>query len=270
MPYELIVSQGRIADRTPGALPGAALTAQALGKRSGLKPIVIGAPSSALKDDWSKSLPEARETLDALCNAVNETLLRGNKPLMVANTCSASLATLPVVARNHPDAIVLWIDAHGDFNTPQTTESGYLGGMVLAAACGLWDSGHGSGLDPAQVVVVGARDIDPAEAELLRQAGVRVLSPAEATPEAILSIIDRAPVWIHVDWDVLEPHHVPAAYAIANGLLPAQLRAIFEAIPEQQIAGIELAEFEAAGDEADDMVAVTCLLDIVSPLEGTR
>lgn len=45
--------------------------------------------------------------------------------------------------------MVLWIDAHVEFNTPDTTDSGYLGGMVLAAVCGLWGSGHSAGRDPS-------------------------------------------------------------------------------------------------------------------------
>ncbi|HEV7319744.1 MAG TPA: arginase family protein [Ensifer sp.] len=270
MPYDLILCQGRIADRTPGAIPGAALTAEALSKRTGLRATVIGAPAPAREDDWSESLPEAGQALAGLQHAVAETLQRGSKPLVVANTCSASLATLPVVARKHPDVVVLWIDAHGDFNTPETTESGYLGGMVLSAACGLWDSGHGSGLNPAQIVILGARDIDAPEALLMQRAGIRTLSPAEATPEAMHAIIGDKPVWIHVDWDVLEPDHVPAAYAIKDGLLPGQLRAIFEIIPEAQIAGIELAEFEATQDKLKDAAAIECLLHIVWPLKAMR
>lgn len=270
MTYELIVSQGRIADRTPGAIAGAALTAKGLGEAIGLPGTFIGAPSPAKHDDWSASLPEARETLVGLQDAVRHILMRGNTPLMIANTCSASLASLPVVARERPNAVVLWIDAHGDFNTPDTTDSGYLGGMLLAAACGLWDSGHGNGLDPAQVVIAGARDIDPAEGDLLARSGVRVLPPAEVTPAAILAAIGDAPVWIHIDWDVLEPDHVPAAYAIAGGLLPRRLRAIFEAIPAGRIIGIELAEFEASGDASRDVAAVNVILDTVSPLFETR
>lgn len=264
--YELILSQGRIGDRTAGAIPGAALTAGTLHKQFGLTPIAVGAPSPPKDDDWSTSLPEAQNTLAALQNAVSEILLRGNKPLIVANTCSAGLATLPVIAREYPDTIILWVDAHGDFNTPQTTESGYLGGMVLAAVCGLWDSGHGKGLNPAQVVIVGARDIDPAEEDLLRRTGVRVLSPAEASPETILSLIGDAPVWIHVDWDALEPNYVPAAYAIPNGLHPDTLRAMFAAIPSQQIAGVELAEFEASGDDVKDASSMAFLIHAVSSL----
>ncbi|NLR99829.1 arginase family protein [Rhizobium sp. P38BS-XIX] len=264
--YELILSQGRIADRTPGAIAGAALTAEAIAKLTGLTPIAVGTPSPSRLDDWSTSLPDAQETLTSLRNAVATALQRGRKPLMVANTCSASLASLPVAFAHHPDAVLLWIDAHGDFNTPRTTQSGYLGGMVLAAACGLWDSGHGQGIDPIRVVIVGARDIDAAEEQLLTQSGVHVISPADANPEAIRSAIGDAPVWIHVDWDVLEPNYVPAAYAIPAGLHPDSLRAIFRALPAEQIVGIELAEFEASGNNIEDASALAVIIDVISPV----
>src|SRR5262249_3257527 len=163
-----------------------------------------GTPSLAKHDDWSISLSEARETLAKLQAEVTSIFDRDNTPLMAMNTCSASLATLPVVARFYPEATILWIDAHGDFNTPETTESGYLGGMVLAAVCGLWESGFGQGVDPGRIVIAGARDVDPIEAMLLERAGVRSLSPAATDPDSILSLVDDRPVWIHVDWDSLE------------------------------------------------------------------
>ena len=270
MTFQLILSQGRIADRTPGAIAGAALTAEALSRLTGLEPVVVGNPAPAQNDDWSTSLPAARETLVALEAAVRMALQHGSVPLLANNTCSASLATLPAVAQMRPDAIILWIAAHGDFNTPQTTASGYLGGMALAAACGLWDSGHGAGVDPARVVLIGARDIDPQELGLLQAAGVRIIRPEQAMPEAVLAAIGEAPVWVHVDWDVLEPDHVPAAYTVRGGLLPDRLRAIFEALPPNRIAGIELAEFEASGHAGTDEAAMHCLCGIVSPLLSGR
>lgn len=270
MPFELVVSQGRLADRSPGAIRGAELTADAVGKLSGLEPIVVGTPSRHKIDDWSSSLPEARETLEALQNNVSAIISRDNKPFMIANTCSASLATLPILARNYPDATILWIDAHGDFNTPETTASGYLGGMVLAAACGLWESGMGAGIDPSKVVIAGARDIDQLERDALLRVGVRFLSPADSRPETILRMIGDNPVWIHTDWDVLEPGFVPAAYAIPGGLVPEKLRAIFEAIPQHQIVGIELAEFEASGDETENAASLAHLIHAISPLLSKR
>ena len=51
--------------------------------------------------------------------------------------------------RLDPDVRIVWLDAHGDFNTPETSASGYLGGMCLAAACGRWDAGSATAFDPA-------------------------------------------------------------------------------------------------------------------------
>ncbi len=270
MTFELIVSQGRIADRTSGAIPGAALTAGLLTSLTGLERLDIGQISPAKNDHWSTALLEAGTTLTALQEAITRTIGRGNRPLMVANTCSASLASLPIAARAHPDAVLLWIDAHGDFNTPFTTESGYLGGMALAAACGMWDSGHQSGIDPKNTIVIGGRDIDTAEADLMNDAGLRIIPPSRATPETILSEIGDRDIWVHVDWDVLEPHNVPAAYAIADGLLPEQLRNIFSALPRHRVVGLELAEFEASGNWTEDEAALRVIADIVSPILSER
>lgn len=269
MIFDLIVSQGRIADRTSGAIPGAELTAKALTGHIQGETTIIGTPSPAQADDWQASLPQARDTLTALRKAITHSFERGNIPILVANTCSASLASLPMAAHRHPEAIILWIDAHGDFNTPETTGSGYLGGMVLAGACGQWDSGHGAGLDPRKVILVGARDIDAGERALLVQAGVRTIAPEKATPQAVLEEIGEAPVWIHVDWDVLEPGYVPAAYKVPEGLLPEQVKAIFAALRARQIVGVELAEFEASENPAENAKAISIIADTVAPLFRT-
>ncbi|MBB3193462.1 arginase family protein [Roseateles terrae] len=262
----LIVSQGRVADRAPRMIEGAARTARALQQRYGCSIQSVGVPQPHAHDDWRDSLPQARDTLLGLRDAIDRSLRRDPLTVMLSNTCSASLASLPRVAQSMPEAVVLWIDAHGDFNTPATTGSGYLGGMVLAGACGLWDSGHGAGLRPHQVMLVGARDIDPPEQALLTQAGVRILPPAQVTPEAVLAAIGTAPVWVHIDWDVLDPGHLPADYSVPEGLHPAQIRALFEAIPAGQLRGIELAEFNASLDEQVNAAALDVILDIVAPV----
>ncbi|MFJ4225087.1 arginase family protein [Microbacterium sp. NPDC089695] len=259
--FSLIVSQGRVADRTDGALVGARLVGDALARLLDTEPQVIGSPTGSVTDDWSAALPEAEATLHGLRDAVGAAIDSGLTPLLATNTCAASLGTLPTVAQRHPDAVVLWIDAHGDFNTPQTTDSGYLGGMVLAAACGLWDSGHGAGIDPRRVIVVGGRDIDPAEAVLLSDAGVTVLAPAESTAERVAELVAGRPVWIHVDWDVLEPGYIPAAYRVADGMLPHQIAAIFAALPADAVKGVEFAEFEAGDADVPERVSLELVLE---------
>ncbi|TFB92293.1 MULTISPECIES: arginase family protein [unclassified Cryobacterium] len=263
---DLIVSQGRVADRASGMIGGAALTAKAFEEQYGLKGRYIGEPSLPAKDDWSISLPQAQATLLALGEALRSSIRDGNFPVISANTCSASLASLPVVAQEHPDAVVLYIDGHGDFNTPETTDTGYLGGMVLSGACGFWDSGHGSGLQSENAILVGSRDIDAAEKEALNLAGVRVIPPEHATAAEVVKAVNGARVWVHIDWDVLEPGHVPADYTVPGGLLPTQLREILQAIQPEQFIGIEMAEFNVTGVDATDNLAVETILDIVNPV----
>jgi arginase/N-omega-hydroxy-L-arginine amidinohydrolase len=115
-------------------------------------------------------------------------------------------------------------------------------------------------------VLVGARDIDGAERRLLDAAGVRIIPPAQATPRNVLRAVGDAPIWIHIDWDVLEPGYLPADYSVPDGLVPAQIRALFEAIPLDRIRGIELAEFNASTDEATNEKAVAVILDMVAPV----
>lgn len=265
--FDLTICQGRVADRTEGAIPGARLAGETLAQEFGLTPTVVGTPSAGRQDDWTEALPEARNTLEALHRRVDETFTNADVPLLVTNTCAASLGTLPALAAHRPEAVVLWVDAHGDFNTPQTTDSGYLGGMVLAAACGLWDSGHGAGINPRQVVLVGARDLDKPEEKLLRDCGATILTPTHSDPATVLKHIAGREVWVHIDWDVLEPGYIPAAYKVPGGLLPRDVRVILEAIPGENFAGIEFAEFESQNPEKDKR-ALTMITETVSPLLG--
>jgi len=167
--------------------------------------------------------------------------------------------------------MVLWVDAHGDFNTPDTSESGYLGGMVLGAACGQWNSGYGAGLKPSQVALVGVHDIDGEERDLLINAGVQIVPPNNVNPEALQKIIGDSKVWIHIDWDVLEPGQIPADYKVSGGLLLPELIRTFELIPSDQILGLELAEFSADEiDSKENKLAISNILSVVNALLNTN
>lgn len=266
MSIKVIVSQGRAADRSAMTLKGAALTAQALADKFGAQKTSYGSPSPPAADDWTDSLAQAKPTLLAIRNAVAKSILNGDLTVLVANTCSISLASLPIMAREFPDAALLWIDAHGDFNTPHTSSTGYLGGMVVAAACGLWNSGHGSGLDPSNVIFVGARDLDPQEETLINRFGAQVIPPASVTPDAILEAVGQRKVWIHIDWDVLEPGYVPADYDVPGGLLPQQISAILQALGPARILGLELAEYQAPDEPHLSNQALATIIETVSPL----
>lgn len=262
MSFQIICSQGRVGDRSDRMLEGAKLTAEKLAQKYETTPNYIGKRSPAKNDDWSVALPEAGKTLDQLQSELSRCLSNSNVPVIFAsNTCSASLATLPVVASSYPDVKVLWIDAHSDFNTPETTESGYLGGMVLAATCGLWDSGYGMGVNANNVALIGVHDIDEEELSNVNSAGVLHIPPAELTPDSVVNFIGDSKVWIHVDWDVMDPGQISADFKVEGGLKFAQLLELFKSLPSAQVMGLELAEFcadshlSAANSEGLDLIS---------------
>lgn len=251
MNARLIVSQGRLADRTPGAPAGAALVGAALAERLGTLPRFVGAPEAPRTDEVEAALAHGAPTLHALGSEVTAALRAGAVPVIAGNKCPVALASLPAAAAAYPDLVVAWFDAHGDLNTPANSATGYLGGMVLAAACGLWRSGHGAGVDPANVVLVGARDLDPAEAELVAKHDVTVFTAAEAEPDRLRRFVAGRPLWVHLDLDVLEPGHVPLDYEVPGGLTPTGLRACLAALAGEQLVGLEVTEFEAPAAYAE-------------------
>jgi arginase family enzyme len=169
----------------------------------------LGAPAEPRAGRWGLDLRDSRGCLLEAGGQVDDALDAGRRPLLFAGDCSIALATLPVVVRHRPDAWICWIDAHPDFNTPDTSPSGYLGGMPLAAACGLWESGFGAGLDPARVAMLGVRDVDGGERVLLDTNGVG----RPAGPKALANL----PVFVHLDLDVLDPPVMPATFAAPGG-----------------------------------------------------
>lgn len=267
--FNLIVSQGRIADRNKGMIDGARMTADEIMRKYNTDALRVGTFAQAKNDNWPESLAEAKDNLLLIQSSFVNLVNSGEKSVFVSNTCSASLATLPIIAKKYPDAIVLWIDAHGDFNTPDTTTSGYLGGMVCAAASGLWDSGLGAGLNPSQLILVGARDIDTEELALINSANVRVVRPSSDMVEKILLMVKSSPIYIHIDWDVMEPGYLPADYSVPDGLTPDQILQILSSLPKSQILGLEIAEFVPSYDDATDMKALETILYMIKPiLEG--
>ena len=106
-----------------------------------------------------------------------------------------------------------WLDAHGDFNTPETTISGYLGGMALALLTGRAPELIGpAGLRPVAedaAVLVDARDLDPAEREELAASRVRQVPADPGAIEAALRGLADQPVYLHLDVDVIDGAELP-------------------------------------------------------------
>jgi arginase len=228
---EVVALVGRTSDRAEGRAAGAEVLARELG---GDEARVIGEPGQPHAGRYDEDLRDARPTLEAAAAAIGV----GPRPLLTATDCSICVGSVPAVARRWPDAWLLWLDAHGDFNTPETTPSGFLGGMCLAGAVGLWDTGFGTGAAPERVVLVGGRDLDDAEVELMgRYRVVRTDDPASA--------LAGREVFVHLDVDILDPEVMPGQlYPAPGGLDLAQLRELLAGVASRaRIVGAEITCF---------------------------
>jgi arginase family enzyme len=241
-PLRVTCLRARTSDRTDGAGAGAEALAEALGGR------VIGEASPGRPRDWSEDLPEAQPVLEAAAAEITAAIDQNEFPLLTASDCSICIATMPTVGRRVPGVRFLWVDAHGDFNTPETTPSGFLGGMCLGAACGRWDAGWPDTIDSEDVWFLGVRDLDPGEKVEVETAGVRTGVP------------DDGPVYVHLDLDALDPSVLPPQFPVPGGLQAGQVRSVLAGLVDDgRLVGLEVTAFEAP--EYVDLV-----LEILEPV----
>jgi arginase len=258
----------RTSDRTRAGARGVEALAPLLGKRLGREPRMIGSPGDPRAAGFQDDLRQSRGCLLEAGGQVDDALSGGNVPVLVAGDCSVCLTTLRAALSHEPAAKVLWLDAHGDFNTPETTTSGFLGGMCLAGACGEWDPGIAAAIPPERVVLAGVRDLDPPERALLEQSGAIVIGASVVeTLVAVQNALDGAPVYVHLDLDVLDPEAFPAQFPAPGGLSPEKLYDLLEAVAgECKLVGVEVTAFQAPEDEAERDEAAATALHVLEPL----
>ncbi|MBA2516441.1 MAG: arginase family protein [Solirubrobacterales bacterium] len=269
----LVALQCRTSDRTSGGGRGARALADELGMRLGIEARLIGSPGEPREASFADDLRDSRGCLLEAGGQVDDALAAGDFPMLLAGDCSICMTTLPGVMRHHPEARILWLDAHGDFNTPETTPSGFLGGMCLAAACGRWETGllpeeTSAAFDPARVTLCGVRDLDPGERVGLELAGVH----AVARPSEVADLVRGGTVYVHLDLDVLDPGIFPAQFPVAHGLSRAGLRTLLaEVARASTVVGTEITAFEAPEDPAECSRLAELVGDAVEPLlaQGT-
>jgi len=200
-----------------------------LAEALGVEARFIGTPEEPRRQHWSEALKDGRGCLLEAGGQVDDALAAGNFPLLISGDCSIALTTLAALHRHRPDARVLWLDTHADFNTPETTTSDFLGGMALAGACGLWDAGLAEPFPADRVVLAGVGDLDPPERENLEGTGATVVGAGLDTLVAVQNALDGAPVYVHFDSDVLDSIRADKLYDL--------LEAVAD---ESEIVGVQL------------------------------
>jgi arginase family enzyme len=220
----------RTSDRTPGASRGARELALALDPDAR----VVGTPDYRIAN-WRDDLRDSHDCILKAGELVDEALADGRFPVLTSSDCSICMATFAAVAKHYPDVHVVWFDAHADSNTPDTTPSGFLGGMCLGASVGLWDAGFPAALDPSRVHGVGIRDVDPGE-----------WAPEPGRPSG--------PVFVHLDLDCLDPSVLPAQFPVPGGLSLDDLRDALASL--ENVVGIEITAFEEPDGLVEEIAAI--------------
>jgi len=211
-------------------------------------------------------------------------------PVGLLANCSALMGMLGGLQRSGPTPLPLrvglvFIDAHGDFNTPETTLSGMLGGMPVAisAGLGLTRLRLKSGLDPAlperHIVLAGVRDLDPLEQDLLDRSAVELLSVEDikARPAAIDGQMKRLSsltdvIYVHVDMDVLDPPEVTGhPLTVPGGPTSRELAAALTGIfRHEKAAAFGVASTPSGDQDRDGRSRQAAYNLILGALKGVR
>lgn len=166
-----------------------------------------------------------------LASLVEGAVRAGRRPVSIAGDCCTAMGMLAGLVRSGIEPNLIWFDAHGDFNTWDTTPSGFLGGMPLAMLAGLGEQTilEMLEIDPLpqeRIILTDARDLDPGEKELVATSGIIHLKD----PLALLTYpLPESPLWVHFDTDVIDPAFVPAQnYPAPGGIDPDDLGRVFQ------------------------------------------
>jgi arginase len=196
------------------------------------------------------------DVVRAVAERARDAAQTGAFPVALAGNCMTSIGVVAGLGR---DVGVVWLDAHADFNTPETTMSGFADGMGLSILTGSgWEALRATvpGYRPvsdANVVLLGVRDLDPAERERLDRSRVTVLEPREVG--AIGPVLDDlrtrvSDVYLHLDLDALDPSEGRAnPFAVDGGLSAADVERVVGAVGERlRIRAASLTAYDPAAD----------------------
>ena len=210
-------------------------------------------------DSWHAEIQTSFELMRMLCGAVRDAREAGRFPIVLAGNCSTAVGTLAGLPAGTG---VAWFDAHGDFNTPETTTSGFLDGTAVAIVTGrCWKQlAVTVGLKPVpdeRVFLIGTRDLDTLEGQLLADSGIDVIEPQKIrtglarTLNSVGQHVEE--IYVHLDLDVLDSSIAAAnSYALSGGLTLDDVEyALSEIAREFRIAAVTLSAYDPAADTSE-------------------
>jgi arginase len=221
-----------------------------------------------VQEDWFVNKPvlpdgdvQTRMSLlhEDLAEAVLEVTNRGDRPVSIVGDCCATIGFLAGLQRAGLNPDLIWFDAHGDFNTWETTPSGFLGGMPLAMLVGRGEQRMPSAvglrsMQEEKVILTDARDLDPGEKNLVKSSRLKHLPK-------IIDLLDQpplpGPLYIHFDVDVVDPEEIQAvSYPARGGPSVEEIKRVFKHLARMNtIVGISMSawnpDLDATGKTRD-------------------
>ncbi len=209
------------------------------------------AEASSVGDEHARFLPQIKATCQRIAALVAQAAGEGYVPVVLGGDHSVALGTFAGLQKVHGPGGAIWIDAHGDLNSPETSPTGNVHGMVLAAALGLAGDmfkGEGWGL-PAlaqgRVALIGVRSLDEGERALLRELNARVFTMSDvdrlgverAVREALAHVAGSGFVHVSLDMDALDPDVAPGVGTpVRGGLSYREAHLALELVAESGLA----------------------------------
>lgn len=226
-----------------------------------------------------KYLEPIVQVSENLAHIVTTTLQEHDFPLVLGGDHSIALGSISGIARIHPDIGVLWIDAHADFNTDETSPSGNIHGMILAALAGLGDShltnlgGWSPKLNTQKIVIVGARDLNSGEQTLLRTHNIHVFTMSTIDQLGFSAVLQQAMaiagegnsgIHLSLDMDAIDPREAPGVGTpVRGGLSYREAHLAMETIADtHQLISMDVVEVNPILDRenATALLAVELVL----------
>jgi arginase len=211
------------------------------------------------------------EEISRICNAVHslgrQVMEEGDFPLFVGGDHSIAVGTVAAAGADGESIGLIWLDAHGDFNTPDTSPSGNIHGMPLAILMG---EGHpdlvnvgrsGPKVLPENVVMIGLRDIDPVEKKRLKTSGVTVFTMRDIDEQGISTVANKAVmkfahmkrIHLTVDMDALDPVEAPGVGTpVPGGITYREAHLLMEILADsKKVGSMDLVEINPILDVAN-------------------
>jgi arginase len=232
----------------------------------------------------ARFLAQIKETCERIARAVARAVEEGRTPIVLGGDHSIALGTLGGLASVYGAGGVIWLDAHGDLNTPATSPSGNVHGMPLAAALGRDVESFGSeawplpAVLPEHVVLLGVRSLDEGERSFVRESGLGVYTMSELDRRGIEPVVREAlervkgAAFVHVslDMDVVDPEMTPGVGTpVRGGLSYREAHLALELVAESELmTSLEIVEVNPILDRGNE--TATLAVELAASAFGAR